>query len=303
MVSKAHAKFVAVSATRAINFYKSAQYYAIIVTLNFYPEKEVNVMKIAFFDSGIGGLSVLHHAMRVLPHEQFIFYADEDNVPYGTKPREAVRDFVRSAFDFLTSQGVKAIVTACNTATSVAVAEMRELYDIPIIGMEPAAKRALDLDGEHRVLVTATPITVSGAKMELLIERFDRDHLVDRLALPRLVEFAERLEFDSPAVYDYLRTELAPFNLAEYSALVLGCTHFNYFKRALREILPANVHFVDGNEGTVRELIRRLDERGELEDSEQTVEFFYSGRRVEDAAELTRLARYMERLDAMYTIK
>ena len=147
-------------------------------------------MKIAFFDSGVGGLSVLHHAMKVLPHEQFVFFADEDNVPYGTKSKQQVRDFVAEAFDFLMTKDVKAIVTACNTATSVAVAEMRRRYDIPIIGMEPAAKKALDMDGEHRVLVTATPITVKGRKMELLIEKVDKDRLVDRLALPELVTSA-----------------------------------------------------------------------------------------------------------------
>lgn len=260
-------------------------------------------MKIAFFDSGIGGLSVLHQAMKMLPSEEFIFFADEDNVPYGTKTKAEVRAFVRTAFDFLMTQQVKAIVTACNTATSVAVAEMRTRYDIPIIGMEPAAKRALDLDGTHHVLVTATPITVSGEKMELLIEKVDKDHLVDRLALPRLVEFAERQEFDTAAVKNYLQKELAPFDLTKYSALVLGCTHFNYFKRAFREILPDNVKFIDGNEGTVKELIRRLKEKNMLEKNQQSVEYFYSGRRVTGISELERLARYMERLEKMYAIK
>ena len=260
-------------------------------------------MKIAFFDSGIGGLSVLHHAMRVLPKEQFVFYADEDNVPYGVKTTDEVKGFVQQAFDFLVGCDVKAIVVACNTATSVAVREMRHRYDIPIIGMEPAAKKALDLDGEHRVLVAATPITVHGKKMQILIDRFDKDHLVDLLPLPRLVEFAEREEFRSEAVHAYLAQELGRFHLADYSALVLGSTHFNYFKDTMREIMPENMHFVDGNEGTVRELIRQLDARHELEDLPQTVDYYYSGRRVEDPAELARIARYMKRLDFVYDIR
>lgn len=259
-------------------------------------------MKIAFFDSGIGGLSVLHHAMRVLPHEQFVFFADEDHVPYGTKTKQQVRDYVAEAFDFLVARDVKAIVTACNTATSVAVAEMRQRYDIPIIGMEPAAKKALDLDGEHRVLVTATPITVKGRKMELLIEKVDKDHLVDRLALPELVNFAERQEFESQAVTDYLREQLSTFSLANYSSLVLGCTHFNYFKDTMRCLLPDNVRFVDGNEGTVRELTRRLKERNQLEQQVQSVDYYYSGRLVTEDAELARLRSYLKRLDAMYRI-
>ena len=104
-------------------------------------------MKIAFFDSGMGGLSVLHHARRVLPHEQFVFYADETHVPYGTKTRAEVESFVAEAFEFLLKQDVKAIVVACNTATSVAVPAMRARYDLPIIGMEPAAKKALRPNG------------------------------------------------------------------------------------------------------------------------------------------------------------
>ena len=161
-------------------------------------------MKIAFFD-------VLHHARRVLPHEQFVFYADETHVPYGTKTRAEVESFVAEAFEFLLKQDVKAIVVACNTATSVAVPMMRARYDLPIIGMEPAAKKALALDPVHRVLVTATPITVAGEKMEHLIERVDHEHLVDRLALPELVTFAENMAFDGPEVEAYLRKELAPY--------------------------------------------------------------------------------------------
>lgn len=259
-------------------------------------------MKIAFFDSGIGGLSVLHHAMRVLPHEQFVFYADEDHVPYGVKTQEEVRGFVQEAFDFLLTREVKAIVVACNTATSVAVKEMRRRYDIPIIGMEPAAKKALDLDGEHRVLVTATPITVKGRKMKLVIDRVDKEHLVDLLPLPRLVEFAEREEFESQAVTDYLQQEFSAFDLTEYSALVLGCTHFNYFKDTMRRLMPPAMHFVDGNAGTVRELVRRLGERHALEDLPPSVEYYYSGRLVKDERELQRIGRYLKRLDKVYDL-
>ena len=155
-------------------------------------------MRIALFDSGYGGLTVLSHARRVLPSEEFIFYADRDHVPYGTKSVPAVRGFVRTAFRFLIEQQrADAVVVACNTATSVAVDEMRRLYDVPIIGMEPAVKKALTHDAEHRVLVTATPITVHGEKLKRLISSCDPNGLVDLLALPRLVEFAERQEFVS----------------------------------------------------------------------------------------------------------
>ena len=259
-------------------------------------------MKIAVFDSGIGGLSVLYEARKALPQEEFVFFADEDNVPYGTKSKEEVQALVADAFDFLVGKGVKAIVVACNTATSAAVTEMRRRYDLPIIGMEPAAKKALDMDGEHRVLVVATPVTVKGNKMKVLIEHVDKQHLVDLHPLPRLVEYAESQEFNSQAVLDYLARELSVYDFSQYSSLVLGCTHFNYFKDTFREILPGNVSLVDGNGGTVRELIRRLKERNLLEKNAPATEYYYSGRRVQDKEELHRLESYLQRLGRMYAL-
>ncbi len=214
-------------------------------------------MKIAFFDSGIGGLSVLHHAMKILPHEEFIFFADEDNVPYGTKSPQEVLRFVDTAFEFLIAQDVSAIVVACNTATSVAVKKMREKYSLPIIGMEPALKVALDTFPDRKVLVAATAITITGEKIRRLISRLHAENLTELKALSRLVEFAERQEFSSAAVENYLRGELSDCDWEKFSSLVLGCTHFNYFKDTFRKILPAHVKILDGNAGTVNELIRR----------------------------------------------
>ena len=265
--------------------------------------KEMNTMKIAFFDSAIGGLSVLHHAMKVMPHEQFIFFADEDNVPYGTKTKAQVFQYVNDAFTFLMTKDVKAIVVACNTATSVAVRDLRHMYSIPIIGMEPAAKKALDMDGRNRVLVIATPITVRGRKIKELIEKYDTESLVDLLAMPKLVEFAEASDFSSPSVRAYIEGQFAPYDFSRYSTLVLGCTHFNYFKETIRSILPSHVRFVDGNDGTVRELCRQLEFRRGLELLPQKVDYYYSGRRVTDPDELQRIQGYMNQLDRVYTIE
>lgn len=258
-------------------------------------------MKIAFFDSGIGGLSVLHLARRMMPRAQFMFYADKDHVPYGTKTPEEVCRYVAEAFNFLTTRGATAIVVACNTATSVAVLQMRRRYNLPIIGMEPAAKKALDDDPTRRVLVTATPITVRGQKMQNLIAKVDRHHLVDLLPLPRLVEFAEKGEFSSKNVREYLCDALAPYNFADYSALVLGCTHFNYFKDTLREILPPHVRLTDGIEGTVRELRRHLA-TDILTGNSGEISYFYSGRLVVAPAELAKINKYLSRLADMEKI-
>ena len=261
-------------------------------------------MRIALFDSGIGGLTVLSHARRVLPSEEFLFFADRDHVPYGTKSVPAVRGFVREAFRFLVEkESADAVVVACNTATSVDVDEMRHLYDVPIIGMEPAVKKALEQDAERRVLVTATPITIRGEKLRRLVSAHDVNGLIDLLALPRLVEFAEQREFVSPRVEEYLWNALAPYDLLKYSAVVLGCTHFNYFKDTLRRLLPKTVGFVDGNEGTVEELARRTGLTTVLP-GERTgsCRFFESGRPIAGAEPLARIESYLARAARMEKI-
>ena len=260
-------------------------------------------MKIAFFDSGIGGLSVLHHAMKVMPDTDFVFFADADHVPYGTKTRAEVLNYVDAAFQFLMTLNVKAIVVACNTATSVAVRQMRSKYNIPIIGMEPAIKRAVDLYGNKRVLVTATPVTVSGEKIKLLIDKLGKQDIVDLLALPKLVDFAERLEFNSDAVTNYLREQFTHYDFKQFSSIVLGCTHFNYFKDTMRTLLPDNVKFVDGNSGTIKELMRQLNISPVDKAVNDNVEYYYSCRKIKQSDELKRIKIYLERLDNMYDIK
>ena len=258
-------------------------------------------LKTAFFDSGIGGLSVLHHAMKILPNEDFIFFADEDNVPYGTKTKEQVLKYVDDAFKFLISQNVDAIVVACNTATSVAVRKMREKYSLPIIGMEPAIKKALDLYPQQKFLVAATEITITGEKIHKLIERLNAKNFAELRALPKLVEFAERQEFNSEAVENYLREEFSNYDFKNFSSVVLGCTHFNYFKDTMKKLLPEHIKFLDGNEGTLNQLIRLTNLKIDPSTKKNShVEYFYSGRRVTEKSELDRLQKYLQRLDEMY---
>lgn len=257
-------------------------------------------MKVGFFDSGIGGLSVLHCAQRAIPDGDFLYYADSDHAPYGEKTEAEVCKYVFEAVAFLVENGADAIVLACNTATSVAIAKLRSRYNIPIIGMEPAVKRALDLSSGKRILVTGTPITLKGNKLRHLIGELDAAHIVDLLPLPGLVKFAERGVFVSGKVTEYLKHELAPYDMSRYSAVVLGCTHFNYFKDTLSAILPPHIRFIDGNEGTVRQLIRRL---GITEGTEGigSTKYFISGREV-NGETLEQISTLLLRLDEMVNI-
>ena len=258
-------------------------------------------MAIGVFDSGIGGVSVLHEALGRLPQEDFLYYADTDHVPYGSKPKPEVRRHVFAAIDFLVRQGAAAIVIACNTATSVAIADLRAKYDIPIIGMEPAVKVAVDRTPRHegRILVTATALTLKEEKLHNLIDQIDDDHIVDSLPLPGLVEFAEKQEFDWEPVLPYLQEQLGRFDLRNVEAIVLGCTHFVFFADLFRKIASPNTEIIDGNQGTVNQLIRILTEQELLKPGGGTVTYFHSGRKVDEAAELARYDDLLQRLDAI----
>ena len=219
-------------------------------------------MKIAFFDSGIGGLSVLAEALRRFSGAEFLYFADEDHVPYGTKSRAEIVRLSLDAVGFLVSRGADGVVVACNTATSAAISELRGAFSVPVIGMEPAVKLAADSFGARPTLLIATPLTIAGEKLARLVGRLECETL--SLPLPRLVEFAQDLEFDSPAVRAYLSEELAKFELERLGSLVLGCTHFNYFKDVLREILPPHVRIIDGIDGTLNRLTSELGGRLKL---------------------------------------
>ena len=219
-------------------------------------------MKIAFFDSGIGGLSVLAEALRRFSGAEFLYFADEDHVPYGTKSRAEIVRLSLDAVGFLVSRGADAVVVACNTATSAAISELRGAFSVPVIGMEPAVKLAADSFGARPTLLIATPLTIAGEKLARLVGRLECETW--SLPLPSLVEFAQDLEFDSPAVRAYLQGELAKFELERLGSLVLGCTHFNYFKDVLREILPSHVRIVDGIDGTLNRLASELGGRLKL---------------------------------------
>ena len=213
-------------------------------------------MKIAFFDSGIGGLSVLAEALRRFSGAEFLYFADEDHVPYGTKSRAEIVRLSLDAVGFLVSRGTDGVVVACNTATSAAISELRGAFSVPVIGMEPAVKLAADSFGACPTLLIATPLTIAGEKLARLVGRLECETW--SLPLPRLVEFAQDFEFDSPAVRAYLREELGKFELERLGSLVLGCTHFNYFKDVLREILPPHVRIIDGIDGTLNRLASEL---------------------------------------------
>lgn len=221
-------------------------------------------MTIGFFDSGIGGLTVLAEALRRLPAENYLYMADTLHLPYGTKSKDDVQSYVLKTAEIMMRENIDALVVACNTATSMAVEELRSLYSIPIIGMEPAVKPAVEMNRAtgRRVLVFATPLTLQQTKYYALVSRVDDQGIVDSLPLPELVDYCEALQFDKFTIGEYFRIKLAPYDLNKYGIVVLGCTHYPFYTAILREILPPHIEIVDGTVGTVKRLAAMLHRYG-----------------------------------------
>ena len=221
---------------------------------------------IAVFDSGLGGISVLRHLVRVLPQERYLYFGDSANAPYGTKSKEEVKKLTFAAAEMLRSRGIKALVVACNTATSAAIADLRMAYpDIIVIGIEPALKLAADTFPGGTLGVMATPMTLREEKFALLLERFDKTCDIYKLPAPGLVELIEGGKADSPETEALLRNLFAP--LPKLDALVLGCTHYPFAAKAISRVLGDTV-LLDGGDGTARETKRRLAEAGLLRTGE-----------------------------------
>jgi glutamate racemase len=218
---------------------------------------------IAVFDSGAGGVSVLRELVRLMPQENYIYYGDSLNAPYGTKSTEAVRELTVDNISRLIDMGAKEAVIACNTATSAAVSVLRQMYpDIPIIGLEPAVKPAASAAEGGRVLVMATELTLREEKLRKLMERCNDKADVILLPCPELVEFAEAGITDSPELSTYLNRILAPY-LDNVNAIVLGCTHFPLLRDAIQSAAKG-IRLFDGGEGAAREAKRQLEKRGLL---------------------------------------
>ena len=230
---------------------------------------------IAVFDSGLGGISVLRELVRQMPQENYLYFGDSLHAPYGSMLTERIRELTFAAARMLFERGAKALVIACNTATSAAIQTLRERLSIPVVGMEPALKPAYELHADGKILVLATPATLRQAKFHRLYERYG-EHAV-ALPCPELVEFVESGRCEGDEIDAYLARRFADVQGEKLAAAVLGCTHFSFLKRAFAKAIPG-VPLIDGNEGTARRLEYLLRENGTLrETGEGSVEFFTSG--------------------------
>ena len=223
---------------------------------------------IGFFDSGVGGLSVLREAISIMPNENFIYFGDSKNAPYGIRDIEDVKKLTFEAVEFLINKNVKAVVVACNTATSAAIHDLRDKYkDIPIIGIEPALKPAVKLNRKGNIIIMATPMTLREHKFEELMSKYEDMCSIVKMPCPKLVEFVEHGIVAGKELEGYLRNKFEPYINEDMAAVVLGCTHYPFVKETLRRVLGTDIPLIDGGLGTSQELRRQLGEKNWLADS------------------------------------
>ena len=215
---------------------------------------------IGVFDSGVGGISVLRQLKKCMPGEKFYYYGDSANAPYGSRSPEKIRALTLEAVETMLKTPLKALVVACNTATSAAIETLRETYpELIVVGIEPALKPAADQFPGGRIGVMATEATLHQEKFHKLLERYEENHTVYKIPAPGLVEQIESGKGDSPETEALLREILMPY-MGKLDALVLGCTHYPFAAAAIRRILGPRVVLLDGGDGTARETMRRLEE-------------------------------------------
>ena len=237
-------------------------------------EKAVGV-----FDSGVGGLSVLSQIRKYLPEEHLLYVADSAHMPYGCKTAEEVKQRCLLVAGFLLNQGIKALVVACNTATSVAVQTLRAELEIPVIGMEPAVKPAVHGSKAGVVGVLATSGTLNSDRFNLLRSRFAVQAELIIQPCPGLVELIEQGDLQTDQTKNLLASYLQPLLDKGVDTLVLGCTHYPFVLPLIRQIAGDGVSIVDTGDAIARELKRQLHAKHLLSENHQdgSVQFWSTG--------------------------
>lgn len=235
---------------------------------------------IGIFDSGVGGLSVLHAILDLIPGEWFVYLGDQAHVPYGARPADQIKIFAEAITQFLLHQGAKMIVVACNTASAAALKYLRAQFPgIQFVGMEPAVKPAAETTQTGKVGVLATPATFQGELYASVVERFGKGVELLQNTCPGLVDQIERGELDSPATQSILKHALSPMLEKGIDTVVLGCTHYPFVIPQIQAIAGDQVRVIDPAPAIARQTARVLEKSGILNTSglHHETKFFTSG--------------------------
>jgi glutamate racemase len=234
-------------------------------------------LPIGVFDSGVGGLAVLKALRSRLPDESFIYVADSGNAPYGDQSSDFILARVQAVASFLVSQGVKAIVVACNTASVVAIKKLRAEHSIPIVAMEPAIKPATLLTQSKTVLVLATSNTIASDSVAILCKEHGANVKILLQACPGLAERVDQGAFHHPETLHLLERYIKPGIAAGADTIVLGCSHYEFLSNEIAAIAGPGVVLVDASAAVARELGRRVSQTVRPWVGPSTVTYYTSG--------------------------
>ncbi len=234
---------------------------------------------IGVFDSGLGGLSVLLEIRKLLPSEDVVYYGDSAHCPYGGRPPEYILNRSTAVVGYLVQRGVKLVVVACNTASSVVLSELRSRFHVPIVGMVPAVKPAAAATRTGKIGILATPRTVTGESLAALIREHARGTKVINVPAPRLVELVEEGRLEGPEVDAALQPLVCPLLERGVDTLVLGCTHYPFLHGAIRRMGGPELAIIDSGEAVARRTRDVLDKAGLLcaDEGEGSFELVTSG--------------------------
>jgi glutamate racemase len=219
---------------------------------------------VGVFDSGVGGLTILKELLRELPDERFIYYGDTGNCPYGVRPVAEIQALSRNAARFLLARGAKTIVVACNTASVSALANLRQTFTTPFVGVVPAIKPAAGLTRSGHVGIAATEASARGDYLRQLIADHANGVTVHAVGCPRLVLLAEAGILDGPEAEAAIREYVDPLLADGIDVLVLGCTHFPAMRDAFGRVAGPDVALIDSGAAIARQTRRVLTEHGWL---------------------------------------
>ena len=219
----------------------------------------MNDAPIGVFDSGVGGISVLHDLRRQLPHEDVIYYADSGYCPYGGRAQSEIVERAINITDMLLAQGAKLIVVACNTATIAAVEYLRATYAVPFIGMEPAIKPAIERTRSGVVAVLATGAALAGERFHRLLAQHTGAVRIITQPCPGLVELVEMGDLAGPQTRALVEAYTSPLLAAGVDTLVLGCTHYPFLRPLISEVVGPDVILIDTGAAVARQTARVLE--------------------------------------------
>ncbi len=221
--------------------------------------KQDKTAPIGVFDSGLGGLSVWLELVKSLPNENIIYFADSGNCPYGNRPKSEIIDLSIKNTEFLLSKGVKTIVIACNTATAAAIRILRERFDVPFIGTEPAVKPAALRTKTGNIGVLATKGTLESETFRNTKNTYAKGITIYMQVGQGLVEAVENQEIETEATYSLLKKYVQPMLDNEVDEIVLGCTHYPFLQPVFERILPKNVDLINPAPAIAQQTLKQLE--------------------------------------------